>query len=174
MSPPTSKGEQMDRHKAYGPHEAVILGIELEIAGYNFYKRVADSAVDYRVKELFQYLADAEIEHMRIIKEEIEPMFTPEWYREEDQQMMAEYLRDVEKQPVFPEPEEGEEYAHNNESAVKAIDLGIRAEERAMDYFSFLRDATQDEDGKKAFNRLYAEEAKHLKMLQDLKKDILA
>jgi len=162
----------MDRTKAYGPHEAVALGMELEIAGFKFYTRIAETATDYRVKNLFQHLAEAEIEHKRVIKEEIEPIFTPEWYREEDRQLMAEYLRDVEKQPVFPSPEKAEEISRGTDSAVKAIDIAILAEKQAMAYFAYLRDATQDETGKDAFSRLYNEEVKHLKMLEGLKKEL--
>lgn len=164
----------MDRHKAYGPHEAVMLGIELEKAGKHFYSRVAECAVDHRVREVFTKLAEAEVKHLHIIKEEIEPKFAPEWYREEDQQLMTEYLRDVEKQPVFPDPGEAAEYCKMTDTTVKAIDIGIRAEERSMMYFSYLRDATQDDSGREAFERLYNEESKHLKMLQELKKELLA
>ena len=161
----------MERKKVYGPYEAVMLGIELEDAGYAFYSRVAEAAHDFRVKELFQFLADAEAEHKRIIREEIEPRFAPEWYREEDQEMMAEYLRNVEKQPVFPEPDEAVSYAKSTEDARKAVEIGIHAEERARDYFAFLRDATQDEEGKDAFHRLHLEEIKHLHLLEELIKD---
>ena len=164
----------MDQKKAYGPHEAVTLGIELEIAGYNFYTRVAQAATDYRIKDLFQHLADAEIEHRRVIKEEIEPIFAPEWYREEDQEMMAQYLRKVEKQPVFPSPERAEEIVRGADSAIKAIDIGILAEKQAIEYFLFLRDATQDATGVEAFDRLRLEEVKHLELLGNLKKDLLA
>jgi rubrerythrin len=161
----------MDGKKVYGPYEAVMLGIELEDAGYHFYSRVAEAATDYRIKELFTFLADAEIEHKRVIREEIEPIFQPEWYREEDQQLMHDYLKSVERQPVFPEPDEAEGYA-KTEDVGKAIDIGILAEERARDYFAFLRDNTVDEEGKQAFNRLHLEEIKHLHMLQELRKEL--
>ena len=143
----------MERKPAYGPYEAVMLGIQLEDDGYAFYSRVAEAAVDHRVKNLFAHLAEAEIEHKRVIKEEIEPMFAPEWYREEDQEMMAEYLRSVEKQPVFPAPDKAMDFAGSMNDAHRAIDIGILAEERARDYFAFLRDATQDEEGKNIFQR---------------------
>jgi len=162
----------MDSKKVYGPHEAVTLGIELENAGHNFYSRVAEAAADFRVKELFASLAKAEIEHMRVIREEIEPDFTPEWYREEDQELMAEYLRNIEKQPVFPSAEEAVEYVGSAGGAVKAIDIGIVAEKRSMAYFEYLRDATQDPKGKNAFDRLYHEEEKHLELLTELKKSM--
>jgi hypothetical protein len=35
-----------------------------------------------------------------------------------------------------------------------------------------LRDASQDQEGKDAFHRLQLEEVKHLKMLQDLQKEM--
>ncbi len=162
----------MDRKKAYGPYEAVMLGVELEDAGYAFYSRVAEVATDYRVKDLFAHLADAEKEHKRVILEEIEPLFTPEWYREEDHQMMAEYLRNVEKQPVFPSPDQAKEFARSTADAVTAVEVAIRAEKMAIAYFGMLRDASQDQEGKDAFHRLHLEEVKHLKLLQDLKKEM--
>jgi rubrerythrin len=96
-------------------------------------------------------------------------MFAPEWYREEDQLLMAEYLRDVERQPAFPDPEEAAGYCKVTETTGKAIDIGIMAEKRSMGYFAYLRDVTADEKGKEAFNRLYLEEEKHLKLLEELK-----
>jgi rubrerythrin len=162
----------MDRKMAYGPYEAVMLGVELEDAGYAFYSKVAEVATDYRVKDLFAHLADAEIEHKRVILEEVEPLFTPEWYREEDHQLMADYLRNVEKQPVFPSPEDAKEFIQVTSDPVSAVDRGILAEKMAIEYFGLLRDATQDQEGKDAFHRLHLEEVKHLKLLQDLKEEL--
>jgi len=162
----------MERKTVYGPYEAVMLGIQLEDDGYAFYSRVAEASLDYRVKNLFSHLAEAEVEHKRVIREEIEPMFAPEWYREEDQEMMATYLRDVEKQPVFPAPDKAIEFAKSMKDAHRVVDIGILAEERARDYFSFLRDATQDTEGKDAFNRLRLEEIKHLELLLELRKEL--
>ena len=162
----------MERKTAYGPYEAVTLGIQLEDDGYTFYSAVAEASVNHRVKDLFKFLADAEIEHKRVIREEIEPLFTPNWYREEDQQLLADYLKSVEEQPVFPDPEKAVEFARSMKYARRAIDIGILAEEKARDYFAFLRDATQDEQGKDIFHQLYLEEIKHLDLLLDLKKEI--
>jgi rubrerythrin len=162
----------MERKAAYGPYEAVMLGVQLEDDGYAFYSQVAEASLDYRVKDLFSFLAEAEIEHKRIIRDEIEPMFAPEWYRDEDQEMMADYLRNVEKQPVFPDPGKAMEFAKSMQDAHRAVDIGILAEERARDYFAFLRDATLDQDGKDAFQRLHLEEIKHLELLQNLRKEL--
>lgn len=162
----------MERKKAYGPYEAFMLGLDLEEAGRVFYSRVADSVTDFRVKDLFRHLAQAEVEHKRVIREEIEPSFVHEWYREEDQQLMAEYLHDVEKQPVFPDPEDAEHYARLTKDPAHALDIGIRAEKKSIDYYIFLRDATQDAEGKEAFERLRREEVKHLELLQNLKKEL--
>ncbi len=162
----------MERKSAYGPYEAVMLGIQLEDDGYAFYSRVAEASSDHRVKILFSHLAEAEIEHKRVIREEIEPMFTPEWYRDEDQELMAKYLRNVEKQPVSPAPDKAMEFAKSMKDSHRAVDIGILAEERAREYFAFLRDATQDKDGKDAFHRLHLEEIKHLELLLNLRKEL--
>ncbi|MDF1525020.1 MAG: ferritin family protein [bacterium] len=162
----------MERKAAYGPYEAVTLGIQLEDDGFTFYSAVAGASVDHRVKDLFSYLADAEIEHKRVIREEIAPLFKPEWYKEEDQQQLAEYLKDVEQQPVFPEPDKAVEFAKSMKDAHRAVDIGILAEERARDYFAFLRDTTRDQEGKDIFQRLHLEEIKHLELLLNLRKEL--
>ncbi len=162
----------MNGKKAYGPYEAIMLGVQLEDAGQAFYSAVASLAGDYRVKNLFNELAKAEAQHRRVIKEEIEPRFTPEWYREEDQQMLADYLEDVEPQPVFPSPTQAASFARTAKDLRRAVDAAIRAEERSRDYYAVLRDATMYRQGKEAFEKLYFEEIKHLELLLKLKKDL--
>ena len=85
---------------------------------------------------------------------------------------MAEYLKDVEQQPVFPEPDKAVEFARSMKDAHRAVDIGILAEERARDYFAFLRDSTQDQEGKDIFHRLHLEEIKHLELLLHLREEL--
>lgn len=162
----------MEFKKAYGPYEAVMIGVELEDAGRNFYNRVANSCADYKVKNLFQELAEEEVEHKRVIREEIEPLFAPEWYREEDQHMMAEYLNTVQHQPIFPDPEDTGACDQIASDPAQALDVGIRAEQQSIDYYAFLRDATQDQKGKEMFEHLRLEEVKHLQMLENMKTEL--
>ena len=159
----------MEFRNAYGPFEAMMLGVELEEAGRMFYDRMAKSCADYRVKNLFKELAEAEIKHKKVIMEEIEPLYAPDWYREEDHQMMAEYLNSVQHQQVFPDPED--EVACNQAASdyVQAVEIGIKAEKQSIEYYTFLRDATQDEKGKDVFERLRKEEVGHLEMLEGMK-----
>ena len=74
-----------------------------------------------------------------------------------------------EEQPVFPSPDDAEDFAAVTGNIERAIDTSIEAEKRAMAYFEYLRDATLDSNGHKAFDRLYKEEEKHLKLLTELK-----
>jgi rubrerythrin len=162
----------MDSGKTYGSYEAMLLGVQLEEAGRNFYNRVADSCADYKVKNLFKELAEDEVEHRRVIKEEIEPLFTPEWYREEDQRMMAEYLNSVQHQPVFPDPGDEQACSLVASDPLQAVEVGIKAEKQSIDYYGFLRDATRDAKGREVFERLREEEVGHLEKLQKMKKEL--
>ena len=161
----------MEFSTGYGPFEAVMLGVELEDAGRIFYNQVANSCADYKVKNLFKELAEAEIEHMHVIREEIEPLYTPEWYREEDQRMMVEYLKSVQGQSVFPNPKDASTFAQVASDPTQALEVGIKAEKQSIDYYVFLRDATQDAGGKDVFERLRKEEVKHLEMLETMKEN---
>jgi len=159
----------MEFRRAYGPFEAMMLGVDLEEAGRVFYDRMAKSCADYKVKNLFKKLAQAEIKHKKVIREEIEPLYAPNWYREEDHQMMAEYLDSVQHQQIFPDPEDQVACDLAASDPVAALEIGIKAEKQTIEYYTFLRDATQDDKGKDVFERLRKEEVGHLEMLEGIK-----
>jgi rubrerythrin len=158
--------------KAYGPYEAIMMGVDLEDAGRNFYNRVANSCTDFSVKDVFRKLVEDEVEHKRIIIDEIETRYAPEWYREEDKRMMLEYIHSVRKQPIFPDPEDAPACEKAAADPNEALDMGIRAEKQSIEYYEFLRDVTQDKSGKDVFERLRLEEVKHLEMLENMKKEL--
>jgi rubrerythrin len=158
--------------KAYGPYEAVMLGVDLEDAGRNFYNRVANSCTDFTVKDIFRKLAEAEVQHKQVIIDEIEIQYAPHWFREEDKKMMLEYIHSVRKQPIFPDPDDAPACDKAAADPVEALDIGIRAEKQSIEYYEFLRDATQDEKGRDVFERLRLEEVKHLEMLENMKKEL--
>lgn len=158
--------------KAYGPYEAVMLGVDLEEAGRNFYNRVANSCTDFTVKDIFRKLSEAEVEHKRVIIDEIETQYAPEWYREEDKQMMLEYIRSIRKQTIFPDPEDAAACDKAASDPREALEVGIRAEKQSIEYYEFLRDKTQDQKGKDVFERLRFEEVKHLEMLENMKNEL--
>jgi rubrerythrin len=159
----------MEFRRAYGPFEAMMLGVELEEAGRRFYERAAKSCADYKVKNLFEELARAEIKHKKVIREEIETLYAPDWYREEDHQMLADYLESVQGQEIFPDPEDETACDKAASDALQALEIGIRAEKQSIDYYAFLRDMTQDKKGREVFERLRKEEVGHLEMLEGMR-----
>jgi len=161
-----------DLDKAYGPYEAVMLGVDLEDAGRNFYHRMANSCTDFTVKDIFRQLTEAEIQHKKVIIDEIETQYAPEWYREEDKRMMLEYIHSVRKQPIFPDPEDASACDKAASNPKEALDIGIRAEKQSIDYYEFLRNVTQDEKGREVFERLRLEEVRHLEMLENMKREL--
>lgn len=158
--------------KAYGPYEAIMMGVDLEESGRNFYNRVANSCADFSVRDVFRKLAEAEVEHKRVITEEIETQYAPEWYREEDKRMMLEYIHSVRKQPIFPDPEDAPACDKAASDPKEALDIGIKAEKQSIEYYEFLRDATQDKKGRDVLERLRLEEVKHLEMLENMRKEL--
>ena len=162
----------MGFNKAYGAYEAMMLGVELEHSGRNFYNRVANSCADYKVRAVFEELAEASQEQQRIIREEIEPLYTPEWYSEEDQRMMAEYLKTVEHQPIFPDPQDAPACDLVAADPVQALEVGIKAQKQTAEYYALLRDATRDKKGKDVFDRLRKEAGNQLEKLEEMKEKV--
>ncbi len=159
----------MEFSKAYGSYEAMMLGEQLENAARDFYNRVANSCVKYEVRGVFKELAEAAMEQQRIIRDEIEPLYTPEWYSDDDQRMMAEYLKSVEHQNIFPDPEDAPACEMVASDPVQAFEVGIKAQKQAVQYYGFLRDATRDENGRDVFDRLQKEAASQLEKLEKMK-----
>jgi len=162
----------MEFKKAYGSYEAMMLGEQLENAARDFYNRVANSCADYKVRGVFKELAEAAVEQQRVIMDEIEPLYTPEWYNEDDQRMMAEYLQTVEHQTIFPDPGDAPACDMVAADPVQALEVGIKAQKQAVDYYAFLRDATRDEKGQDVFDRLRKEAGKQLDKLEEMKEKL--
>ena len=159
----------MAAEKVYGPYEALILGAELEDAGRNFYNRVANSCASAEVREVFKELAEAALDQERLIREELEPAYMPDWYSEDNKRMMSEYLKTVEHQPVFPDPEDTPACDMVAVDPKQALEVGIKAKMQVADYYKVLGDATRDEKGREVFESLKKKAEIALKKLEDMK-----
>ena len=64
-------------------------------------------------------------------------------------------------------PEIKGEFEPNKDEIVDIINLAIEAEKKAQDRYHKIAEMSNDEDGKKIFNRLALEERNHQRILED-------
>ena len=55
---------------------------------------------------------------------------------------------------------------------VQALEVGIKAQKQAVEYYAFLRDATRDDKGQDVFDRLRKEAGKQLDKLEEMKEKL--
>jgi len=113
----------MDTFKASDVYE---IAVQIESNGEKLYRHAVNVTDDSRMKELFTYLADEEVKHMRLFEglgKKVEQYNLPETYDGE----YCSYVRSYSEGLVFT-PEKMEKELAKVKSAEDAIEFGIQRE----------------------------------------------
>ena len=138
-------------------NEILSAAIEFERFGAEYYKRFHELVGDEKAKPLMKGLAEDEKEHARILETELSKLGT---------KMKAPSKESVEAglREIFPE--KVKKNALVTKDAISAIKLGIRTEERSIDYYS-KNGAAAGPKLKGIFDKLEKMERGHLELLQE-------
>jgi rubrerythrin len=153
----------------HSSHEHLAIAREMEEEGLAFYKSVARQVTDADAKALFLKLASDECEHMRDIDRLERESESP--YIEDPDGLVGQYLRGLISTDVFPPPDEVPAIAASAKGVADAIDIGIGAEKRAMDFYERTKDECGSAEATQTLERLYAEEEEHLRKLTALRRN---
>ena len=145
--------------------EVVKAAKEVEKNGHRFYSTMAERAVDPLLKELFAWLAQDEVEHLRRLNQ-LETNYQDEIVADSEEDFLP-YLRQFEDTKIFPDAERLEAVLKTDSADLQALDMAIEAEEKFAEYFLKASSLAQTNDGKEAFTWLAGEEARHAKVLQE-------
>ena len=138
--------------------EALKLARKLEREGIKFYKEFLESAKDHKVKEVFLYLLDEEIEHLKLFEKMLERE-DPESFDDD-----GEGVLDVVDDGVFALPK-SEALATDLD---KAIQLAIDIEKRSLSFYLEIVKHTKSEEGKNVLKKIIGEEKNHWEELKRL------
>ena len=128
--------------------------IELEVEAYTFYRAVSDKAKDENIKSVFDNLAQEEQGH----KHTLESFLT----RKPEEMHFAEY-RDYKIVDALPTPT-----LTTDLKPVEGLVIAIKNELEAMQMYTQLANASQDEAQKKIFLELASMERGHKSKLEDI------
>lgn len=131
--------------------------IEFERFGVEYYRKFHDLVGDQKAKPLMKGLAEDEKEHAKILETELNKLGGK--YRPPSRESVKKGLAEI-----FPEKISNKALA--TKDAISAIKLGIRTEERSIEYYS--KNATAAGPKlKDIFGNLEKMERGHLELLQE-------
>ncbi len=145
--------------------EVIRAAMEVEKRGHRFYSAMAAKAQRPLIKEIFTWLAQDEVSHLRTL-EELSARYEEGAFWQ-DEEAFLPYLRRFSEQEIFPAPERLEEVLAGPDPDRRALDLAIEAEERFAEYFHAAARRARTRDGQEAFRWLAAEEERHAAALHE-------
>ena len=128
--------------------EALSLAIYNEQSAFDFYTRLSDIIKNASGKEKFKFLASDEKRH---------------------RELLEGHYKKITGGKAFPfDPDKVKTIkveVRDNSTASEALDIGIKAEKEAYQFYSKSAEATQDPDAKKMFSMLAEQEDRHYNLL---------
>jgi len=155
---------------AFSGSELINIAIGIERRGMTFYDIMAKSTENTTARDMFQYLANMEGEHIRIFKgmlAEADKFQLSETYAGE----YAAYFQALVDSAVFTDDFVTSEMATETDSDIKGIELAIGAERDSLLFYYEMKDIMPHR-AQLTVNKIIVEEKSHLRQLSELKKKL--
>jgi rubrerythrin len=149
----------------YSGFEVVRAAMEVERNGHRFYSAMAQRATSELARELFAWLAQDEVEHLRRLKV-IESKYQEGAFFDSEEEFLP-YLRRFADSEIFPSVERLETVLHGEDGDMVALSLAVEAEDRFAAYFAKAAEHAREVDGRDAFSWLAGEERRHAALLRE-------
>jgi rubrerythrin len=151
--------------KYFSGFEVIRAAKEVEKNGHRFYSTMAERATDPMLKELFAWLAQDEVEHLRRLNQ-LEVQYQDGSFSDGEEEFLP-YLSQFSDAKIFPDAVRLEAVLKTANADLQALDMAIEAEEKFAEYFHRAGSLALSADGKDAFGWLAGEEARHAKILKE-------
>ncbi|MCK4507705.1 MAG: ferritin family protein [Desulfuromonadales bacterium] len=155
----------MSGTKYFSGLEVIMAAKEVEKNGHRFYSVMAERASTPLLKELFTWLAQDEVEHLRRLNQ-LEANYQEGVFADCEEEFLP-YLSQFNSAKIFPDADLLESILKSDSADIQALDMAIEAEEKFAEYFLKASTLAQTEDGKEAFGWLASEEVRHAKILKE-------
>ncbi len=139
--------------------------MEVEKNGQRFYTAMAQRASHKMLRDLFAWLAQDEVEHLRRLKA-IEVRYQEGCFVEGEEEFLP-YLRRFADSEIFPSAERIESILQQDDADQQALTMAIEAEEKFAAFFARSAEHAREPDGRDAFAWLAGEERRHAELLRE-------
>jgi len=151
--------------KHFSGFEVIRAAKEVEKNGHRFYSTMSERASDPALKDLFTWLAQDEVEHLRRLNQ-LESKYQDGSFADYEEEFLP-YLNRFSDDKIFPDAERLEAVLKTDNADLQALDMAIEAEVKFAEYFEKASGLAQSDDGKEAFAWLAGEESRHARILQE-------
>ena len=157
---------------SFSGSELINIAIGIERRGIVFYDIMANSTENTVARDVFQYLADMEREHIQIFQDMLseadkyQPSETPAGE-------YTAYLQALVDSAVFSDDLVTSEMATKTNSDIEALELAIGAEKDSILFYYEMKDI-MPQRAQPTVNKIIAEEKSHLRQLSGLRKKLAA
>ena len=142
--------------------EALQVALDTEKKGYRFYKIAAKSSKDPKGKEVFEHLANDEIEHMGVIATMFESLTNNEtWMTYEE--AVEKYGETPKEKIIFPDvPDEAQEGFDD----LLALEEALEFEKKAVQFYTDQAGKADAEKARIFYQSLIEIEESHVQIVQ--------
>jgi rubrerythrin len=148
-----------------GSLQALEKAMQLEIDGMAFYRKASNDMQNTLAKEMFAYLADAEVTHMDRIKQISESLKMTGNWRHIDYGKGPAGIKEIFSRLA----KENKDSLVPDATDTRAIDTGLDLEVKSIDFYTGQYAGSNDAIEKAFYLSLVEEENSHYRTLQDMK-----
>ena len=157
---------------SFSGSELINVAIGIEGRGVAFYDIMVRSTQNATARDVFQYLADMERQHMQVFQGmlgEADKYQMPETQAGE----YTAYLQALVDSAIFTDDMATSEMVTQANSDIEAMELAIGAEKDSILFYYEMRDI-MPQRARPTVTKIIAEEKSHLRQLSELKKKLAA
>ena len=141
--------------------EAIKMAIQMEKDGYAFYQKAAAQTSSEMGRGIFESIAEDELMHLDVF----EKMFEDKVGKDEWTNLVDSSKKYAEIK-IFPKDLETAEGADPDTNELDALRIAMDAEKEAIDYYSDIKEKTEDEEAIKIIDEIIEQEKNHFLILE--------
>ena len=145
----------------YGVKDAIKTAIQMEKDGYSFYQRAAAQTSSELGRGIFESIAEDELRHLEIF----EKMFQDKVGKDEWTNLIESSKKYAELK-IFPKDLEATEGANPDTDEINALRMAMDSEKEAIDYYTDMKEKTNDEEVIKIIDKIIEQEKNHYLILE--------
>ncbi|MBU1127605.1 MAG: ferritin family protein [Candidatus Omnitrophica bacterium] len=148
---------------SFSGSEIVEIGIQIEINGRDFYKKMAEKTKNQSVRDIFQALSEEEEEHITTFQKILNSVHEYEPRGAYPDEYFA-YMNALAGGHVFTKEHTASSIAENTAKDIDAVDIGIIFEEESITFYEEMKMIVPAND-QELLVQLIEQEKKHLQKL---------
>ena len=148
-----------------GSLQSLEKALQLEIDGMAFYRKASNDMQNILAKEMFAYLADAEVTHMDRIKQISESLKMTGNWRHIDYGKGPAGIKEIFSRLAI----ENKDNLAPTTTDIQALDTGLDLEVKSIDFYTEQLGNSADANEKAFYTSLMEEETSHYRTLKDMK-----